>query len=56
MLYLCNNQALLKAVKRWVGEDSKVTLVGATDADILKKQSKSFEKEQQQEQRRFCLR
>ena len=24
MLYLCNNQALLKAVKRWVGEGGKV--------------------------------
>ena len=44
MLYLCNNQALLKAVKRWVGEGGKVTLVGVTDVDILKKQSKSFEK------------
>jgi len=35
MLYLCNNQALLKAVKRWVGEVGKATLVGASDADIL---------------------
>jgi len=35
MLYLCDNQALLKAVKRWVGEGGKVTLVGALDADIL---------------------
>jgi len=34
MLYLCDNQALLKAVKRWVGEDGKTTLVGAPDADI----------------------
>jgi len=34
MLYLCDNQALLKAVKRWVGEGGKVTLVGAPDADI----------------------
>ena len=31
MLYLCDNQALLKAVKRWVGEGRKATL----DADIL---------------------
>ena len=29
MLYLCDNQALLKAVKRWVGEGGKATLVGA---------------------------
>jgi len=35
MLYLCNNQALLKAVKRWVGEGGKATLVGAPDAQIL---------------------
>jgi len=32
---LCNNQALLKAVKKWVGEGRKATLVGAPDADIL---------------------
>jgi len=35
MLYLCDNQALLKAVKRWVGGGGKATLVGAPDADIL---------------------
>jgi len=35
MLYLCDNQALLKAAKRWVGEGGKATLVGAPDADIL---------------------
>jgi len=35
MLYLCDNQALLKVAKRWVGEDGKATLVGAPDADIL---------------------
>jgi len=35
MLYLCDNQALLKAIKRWVGEGRKATLVGAPDADIL---------------------
>jgi len=35
MLYLCDNQALLKGVKRWVGEGGKATLVGAPDADIL---------------------
>ena len=34
MLYLCNNQALLKAVKRWVGEGGKAMLVGAPDAGI----------------------
>jgi len=35
MLYLCDNQALLKAVKRWVGEGGKATIVGSPDADIL---------------------
>ena len=35
MLYLCDNQALLKAVKRWVGEGGTATLVGVLDADIL---------------------
>ena len=35
MLYLCDNQALLKAAKRWVGEGGKATLGGAPDADIL---------------------
>jgi len=34
--YLCNNQALLKAVKRWVGEGGKATLVGVPDANILR--------------------
>ena len=56
VLYLGDNQALLKAVKRWVGEGRKATLVRALDADILLKQSKSSEKEQQQEQRRFWSR
>jgi len=37
MLYLCNNQALLKVVTRWVSEGRKATLVGALDADILLK-------------------
>ena len=35
MLYSCDNQALLKAVKIWVGEGEKATSVGAPDADIL---------------------
>ena len=35
MLYLCDNQALLKVVKRWVGEGGKAKLVRAPDADIL---------------------
>jgi len=35
LLYLCENQSLLKAVNRWIGEGGKATLVGAPDADIL---------------------
>ena len=34
LLYLCDNQSLLKAVTRWIGEGGKATLVGAPDADI----------------------
>ena len=32
---MCDNQSLLKAVTRWIGEGGKATLVGAPDADIL---------------------
>ena len=35
MLYLCDNQALLKDIKRWVGEGGKATLVGMPDAHIF---------------------
>jgi len=35
LLYLCDNQSLLKAVNRWTGEGGKATLVGAPDANIL---------------------
>jgi len=35
LLYLCDNQSLLKAVNRWIVEGGKATLVGAPDADIL---------------------
>jgi len=35
LLYLCGNQSLLKAVKRWIGEGGNAALVGAPDADIL---------------------
>ena len=34
MLYLCDNQSLLKTVNRWIGEGEKA-LVGAPDTDIL---------------------
>ena len=32
---MCDNQSLLKAVTRWIGEGGKATLLGAPDADIL---------------------
>ena len=35
LLYLCDNQSLLKAVTRWIGEGGKASLVGSPDADIL---------------------
>jgi len=35
LLYLCDNQSLLKAVNRKIGEGGKVMLVGAPDVDIL---------------------
>jgi len=44
MLYLCDNQALLKAVKRWVGEGGKATLVGAPHANILQEEIKKLRK------------
>ena len=54
MLYLCDNQALLKAVKRWVGKSRKATLI-APDADILL-EAIEVQKDQQQEQRCFWSR
>jgi len=35
LLFLCDNQSLLKAVNRWIGEGGKATLVGAPEVDIL---------------------
>jgi len=35
LLYLCDNQSLLKTVTGWIGEGGKATLVGAPDTDIL---------------------
>jgi len=35
LLYLCDNQSLLKAVNKWIGEGGKAALVGASDAGIL---------------------
>ena len=34
LLYLCDNQSLLKAVTRWTNEGGTATLVGAPDANI----------------------
>ena len=35
LLFVCDNQSLLKAVNRWIVEGEKATFVGAPDADIL---------------------
>jgi len=35
LLFLCDNQSLLKADNTWISEGGKATLVGAPDADIL---------------------
>jgi len=35
ILYLCDNQALLEAVRRWVGKGRKAKLKGAPDSCIL---------------------
>jgi len=35
LLYLCDNQSLLKAANWWIGEGGKAMLVKAPDADIL---------------------
>ena len=35
LLYLCDNQSLLKVVARWIGEGGKATLVGSPDLDFL---------------------
>jgi len=50
MIYLCDNQVLLKAVMRWVGEGGKATLVRRNFTGSNRKAPK---KEQQQKQRRF---
>jgi len=44
MLYLCDNQTLLKAVKRWVGEGGKDALVGLPDTYILLKSIEELRK------------
>jgi ribonuclease HI len=36
VLLLCDNQAVLCAIKKWVGQGGKTTLATAPDADILK--------------------
>ena len=36
LLYLCDNQSLLKAVQKWTGDWPKQTLANAPDEDILR--------------------
>ena len=50
LLYLCDNQSLLKAVTRWIGEGGKATLVGSPDTDILAQPSRYYKRELQQGQ------
>ena len=50
LLYLCDNQSLLKAVTRWIGEGGKATLVGSPDANILAPAIEILRKELQQGQ------
>jgi len=42
MFHLYDNQALLKAVERWVGEGGKATLVRAPDADVVREAIKKL--------------
>jgi hypothetical protein len=35
-LLLCHNEAVLKVIKKWVGQGGKATLATAPDADILR--------------------
>ena len=35
VLLLCDNEAVLRVIKKWVGQGGKATLATATDADIL---------------------
>ena len=50
LLYLCNNQSLLKAANKWIGEGGKATVVGAPDADILAAAMRYYERCLQQGQ------
>ncbi len=35
-LLLCENEAVLKVIKKWVGQGGKATLATAPDADVLR--------------------
>jgi len=35
-LLLCNNEAVLRVIRKWVGQGGKATLATAPDADILR--------------------
>ena len=35
LLYLCDNESVLKTIRGWIGEGTKVSLARAPDADIL---------------------
>jgi len=36
VLILCDNESVLKAIKKWIGQGGRATLTNAPDADILR--------------------
>ena len=36
VLILCDNESVLKAIKKWIGQGGRATLANAPDADILR--------------------
>jgi len=44
VMYLCDNQSLLKAITRWIGEGGKAPLVGSPDVDIWQQPSRYYER------------
>jgi len=50
LLYLCDNESLLKAVTRWIGEGGKATLVGHLTRIYWQQPSRYYERGLQQGQ------
>jgi len=55
MLYLCYNQALMKAMKSWIDKGRKATSIGAPDANMFETVEELRQKTigQQQEHQKF---